>query len=143
VVVVGAWVVVGLAVVVVLATVVVGLTVVVDRTVVVVATAVVVGATVVVCASSASTFSRNACNSAESLPPAQPDAIRATVSPAANPLFTFEVCHPFVLTVTPVNSGKTKPQNLLSVVRAREGVILLVGRVEGGAPDVDGGPEAR
>jgi hypothetical protein len=46
------------------------------------------GATEVACASSASTFSRNACNSAESLPPEQLDAARATAKPREIPLFT-------------------------------------------------------
>jgi len=73
-------VVVGDAVVVGAATVVVGDAVVVGAATVVVGDAVVVGASVeagateVVCASSASTFSRNACNSAESLPPAHDTA---------------------------------------------------------------------
>jgi hypothetical protein len=86
-------VVVGDAVVVGAATVVVGDAVVVGAAAVVVGDAVVgasveAGATEVVCASSASTFSRNACNSAESLPPEQLDAARATAKPRAIPLFT-------------------------------------------------------
>jgi hypothetical protein len=54
--------------------------------VVVVGATVVVGAsaTVLISASSASTFSRNTCNSAESLPPEQPDASRAITAPAAS-----------------------------------------------------------
>jgi len=77
---------------------VVGATVVVD-TAVVVATALVVGATVVlgaavvVGASSVSTRSRSASNSAESLPPEQPEVTRTIANPAASHRLIAEVSH--------------------------------------------------